>query len=276
MILGIDLGGTNVRIGQLCDGKMVNKIVEPSPGQMPLEKSLVYLKSQINKMFTPEVRGIGVGVPSVLDSETGVVYNVANIPSWEEVPLKKILESEFNVPVYINNDSNCFTLGEKKFGEGRPFKHMVGVTLGTGVGAGIIINHHLFGGSNTGAGEIGCLPYLDATLEDYCGSMFFKTHHNTTGKEAAEKARKNDPAALAIWNEFGVHMGRLVEAIVLAYDPEAIIFGGGITSAFPLFEPAMKKAVSNFPYPKSMEKLQIRISTNPDIAILGAAALVEE
>ena len=276
MILGIDLGGTNVRVGQLSDGKLINKIVEPSPGQMPLEESLIYLKDQINKMFTPEVRGIGVGVPSVLDSETGVVYNVANIPSWVEVPLKEILESEFKVPVYINNDSNCFALGEKKFGEGRPFKHMVGVTLGTGVGAGIIINHHLFGGSNTGAGEVGCLPYLDATLEDYCGSMFFKTHHNTTGKEAAEKARNNDPAALAVWKEFGIHMGRLVEAIVLAYDPEAIVFGGGITAAFPLFESAMKEAMSNFPYPKSMEKLQIRISTNPDIAILGAAALVEE
>jgi glucokinase len=276
MILGIDLGGTNVRIGQLSDDRLVNKITAPSPGQMPLEESLTYLKAQISKMMTPQTRGIGVGVPSVLDSETGMVYNVANIPSWIEVPLKDILESEFNVPVYINNDSNCFTLGEKKFGEGRPFKHLVGVTLGTGVGAGIIINDHLYGGSNTGAGEIGCLPYLGVTLEDYCGSMFFKTQHNTTGKEAAEKARNNDPEALLIWEEFGIHMGRLVETIVFAYDPEAIIFGGGITTAFPLFESAMHQAMKEFPYPKSMEKLQIRISTNPDIAILGAAGLVEE
>ncbi len=276
MILGIDLGGTNVRIGQLSNGELVNKVTEPSPGQMPLEASITYLKDQIRKMITPETKGIGVGVPSVLDSETGIVYNVANIPSWVEVPLKDILESEFKVPVFINNDSNCFALGEKKFGEGRPFKHMVGVTLGTGVGAGIIINHHLYGGSNTGAGEIGCLPYLDATLEDYCGSMFFKTHHQTTGKEAAENARKNDPVALQVWEEFGVHMGRLVEAIVFAYDPEAIVFGGGITSAFPLFESSMQNAMKGFPYPKSLEKLQIRISNNPDIAILGAAALVED
>ncbi|MDD4515902.1 ROK family protein [Massilibacteroides sp.] len=276
MILGIDLGGTNVRLGQLVDGKLINKIIEPSPGQMSLDESLSYLKAQIQRVITPETRGIGVGVPSVLDSETGIVYNVANIPSWVEVPLKDILESEFRIPVYINNDSNCFTLGEKKIGEGRSFKHLVGVTLGTGVGAGIIINNHLYGGSNTGAGEIGCLPYLDATLEDYCGSMFFKTHYNTTGKEAAEKAMNKNSEAITIWNEFGRHMGRLVEAIVLSYDPEAIIFGGGITAAFPLFEQAMKEAMTDFPYPKSIEKLQIRISTNPDIAILGAAALVEE
>lgn len=275
MILGIDLGGTNVRIGQLINGKLIHKATAPSPGKMPLEESLAYLKTQIRQMITPETRGIGVGVPSVLDSKTGVVYNVANIPSWVEVPLKDLLESEFNIPVYINNDSNCFALGEKKFGEGRPFKHMAGVTLGTGVGAGIIINNQLYGGSNTGAGEIGCLPYLEATLEDYCGSMFFKTHHNTTGKEAAEKAHTNDPTALRIWEEFGVHMGRLVEAIVFAYDPEAIVFGGGITSAFPLFEASMRHTMKAFPYPKSMEKLQIRISTNPDIAILGAAGLVD-
>ncbi|MDD2437075.1 MAG: ROK family protein [Massilibacteroides sp.] len=275
MILGIDLGGTNVRIGQLVDGKLVNKITEPSPGKMPLEESIVYLKTQIQKMFTSQTRGIGVGVPSVLDSDTGIVYNVANIPSWIEVPLKEILETEFQVPVSINNDSNCFALGENKFGEGRPFKHMVGITLGTGVGAGVIINHQLYEGSNTGAGEIGCLPYLGGTLEDYCGSMFFKTYH-TTGKEAAEKAHRNDPEALKIWKEFGQHMGRLVETTVLIYDPEAIIFGGGITSAFPLFEPAMRKTMTGFPYPKSMEKLQIRISSLPDISILGAAALIEE
>lgn len=276
MILGIDLGGTNVRIGQLTEGILVDKITEPSPGQMPLDESIDYLKAKIRKLFTPETRGIGVGVPSVLDSETGVVYNVANIPSWTEVPLKDILESEFGVPVFINNDSNCFALGEKKFGEGRPFRNMAGVTLGTGVGSGIIINNALYGGTNTGAGEIGCLPYLQATYEDYCGSAFFTRIHNTTGREAAEKARLNNPSALKIWEEFGLHMGRLVEAIVLVYDPEAIVFGGGITSAFPLFEKAMYDSMKNFPYPKSLAKLQIRISTNPDIAILGAAGLVEE
>jgi glucokinase len=276
MKLGIDLGGTNVRIGQLANGRLVNQTKGASPGKMPLDESIAYLKAQIWKMFTPKTRGIGVGVPSVLDSETGIVYNVANIPAWVEVPLKEILEKEFKVPVFINNDSNCFALGEKKFGKGRPFKHLVGITLGTGVGAGIIINNQLYGGSNTGAGEIGCLPYLDATLEDYCGSMFFQTQHRTTGTDAAERARNNDPEALKIWNEFGKHIGKLVEAVVFAYDPEAIIFGGGISSAFPLFESAMRKTMDKFPYPKSIEKLQIHISELPDVAILGAAALVEE
>lgn len=120
----------------------------------------------------PEVAGIGVGVPSVVDSEEGIVYNVANIPSWAEVPLKRLLQERFSVPVYINNDSNCFALGVKLFGEGRKYRNLVGMTIGTGVGTGIIINGELYSGQNTGAGEIGSLPYLSHDFEHYCSSGF--------------------------------------------------------------------------------------------------------
>lgn len=274
MILGIDLGGTNIRIGQIENGKIMQKISAPSPSKMPLKESIGYLISAISRMVTPETEGIGIGVPSVLDMESGVVYNVANIPSWEEVHLKEILETEFHIPVYINNDSNCFTLGEKRFGEGVGFKNVVGVTLGTGVGAGVVINNNLYSGSNTGAGEIGCLPYLEATYEHYCGSEYFTVYHQTTGKEAAQQALAGEPKAHEIWNEFGHHIGMLVQAILFTYDPDVIIFGGGITDAFPYFSKNMKDTMSSFPYPRSLDKLQIRISQNPDIAILGAAALV--
>lgn len=274
MILGIDLGGTNIRIGQIADGKIVQKVSAPSPSGMPLEESIAYVKTTIRGMMATGVTGIGIGVPSVLDKETGIVYNVANIPAWEEVHLKQILEEEFQVPVCINNDSNCFTLGEKRFGEGKPFRNLVGVTLGTGVGAGVIIDNELYSGSNTGAGEIGCLPYLENTYEHYCGSEFFTSYYQITGKEAAQRALEGDPKALEVWNEFGKHIGMLVQAILFTYDPDAIIFGGGITDAFPYFSKTMHETMHAFPYPRSLDKLQIRISRNNDIAILGAAALV--
>lgn len=274
MILGIDLGGTNIRVGQIEDGEIVQKISAPSPSRMSLGESITYLKSTVSRMMTPEVKGIGIGVPSVVDIEKGVVYNVANIPAWEEVHLKTLLEAEFHVPVCINNDSNCFALGEKRFGEGADFENMVGVTLGTGVGAGVIVGSQLYSGSNTGAGEIGCLPYLEATYEHYCGSEFFTTYHQTTGKEAARNAFAGERQAQKIWNEFGGHIGKLVQAILFVYDPEAIVFGGGITEAFPLFSKRMEETIRTFPYPRSLDRLQIRISNNPDIAILGAAALV--
>lgn len=275
MKVGIDLGGTNIRIGKMQDGKIIQKISAPSPSKMALGESLTYLKSVIAPMITQEVTGIGIGVPSVVDVTQGIVYNVTNIPSWEEVHLKSLLEDEYSLPVYVNNDANCFALGENRFGEGKPFANMLGVTLGTGVGAGVIINNELYNGTNTGAGEIGCMRYLDHVYEHYCGSEFFTAYHHTTGKEAAERARNQDPEALRIWSEYGRHLGELVQVILYAYDPEAIVFGGGITNAYPFFAASMKEALQGFYYPASVEKLQIRLSTNPDIALLGAVALVQ-
>ena len=275
MILGIDLGGTNIRIGQIENGQIIHKISAPSPSAMKLEESLNYLKSVIAPLITNEVKSIGIGVPSVLDIEKGIVYNVANIPSWEEVHLRDILQGAFHLPVFLNNDSNCFALGEKRFGKGIPFSNMLGVTLGTGVGTGVIINNELYGGRNTGAGELGCIPYLEATYEHYCGSEFFPAYHQMTGKEAAKKAQAGDSQALKVWEEYGNHLGQFIQAALFAYDPEAIIFGGGIAEAYPFFEKSMRESMASFPYPKSVENLQIRISKNTDIAILGAAALAQ-
>jgi len=275
MILGIDLGGTNIRIGQIVDGQIRHKVSAPSPSKMNLEESIKYMKATIAHLITPQVKGIGIGVPSVLDIEEGIVYNVTNIPAWEEVHLKKVLEDEFHIPVYINNDSNCFTLGEKRFGEGKPYNNIVGVTLGTGVGAGVVVDNELYGGSNTGAGEIGCIQYLESTYEHYCGSEFFSTYYHTTGEEIANRAKNNDKEALKIWDEYGKHIGELIHAILFAYDPDAIIFGGGITDAYIFFEGSMRERMKQFPYPNSLKNLQIKISKNPDIAILGAAALVK-
>ena len=191
MKIGIDLGGTNIRVGLVENGSLVRKEVVTCPSKATYEEVLGRLEGLIDRVMCPEVAGIGVGVPSVVDSEEGIVYNVANIPSWTEVPLKRLLQERFSVPVYINNDSNCFALGVKLFGEGRKYRNLVGMTIGTGVGTGIIINGELYSGQNTGAGEIGSLPYLSHDFEHYCSSGFFVRYYNLTGKEAAEKAKKD-------------------------------------------------------------------------------------
>jgi glucokinase len=275
MLLGIDLGGTNVRVAQIEEGRVVKKISEPSPSAMALEPSLEYLKKVIGKMIVPGVEGIGIGVPSVVDVARGIVYNVTNIPSWKEVHLKDVLESEFGVPVYINNDANTFVLGEKEWGRAAGFKDVVGVALGTGVGAGIVINGALYAGRNTGAGEIGSLPYIDATLEDYCGSNFFSRLHGTTGRKAADAAREGDAAALKLWDEFGGHIGMLMQIVLFTFDPEVVVFGGGLAGAWGLFEGAMRAKMAEFPYPETVRNIRIEVSENPDIQILGAAALAK-
>jgi glucokinase len=277
MTIGIDLGGTNVRCGLVENGSVVTRLSEPCRSDQSEHVVLEQIEGLIRQVMNPSVKGIGIGVPSVVDVEKGIVYNVTNIPSWIEVHLKDYMESKFGVPVHVNNDANCFALGEHRYRchEGNAFRNTIGVTLGTGVGAGVIIDNRLYSGSNTGAGEIGCLPYLDRTLEDYCGSNFFADYHNTTGKEALELARSGDANALKMWEEFGKHIGIAVKIILYAYDPDAIIFGGSITNAYSFFEAAMRKEMESFFFPETIKKLQILISTRDDISLLGAAALCD-
>ncbi|WP_321333484.1 ROK family protein [uncultured Bacteroides sp.] len=274
MKLAIDLGGTNIRIGQIEGGSVVRKTGIPCPSQESYSEVLSRIEVLIEQMMTGQVEGIGIGVPSVVDSEKGIVYNVANIPSWKEVHLKAVLQEKFSVPVYVNNDANCFALGEKLFGEGTSFNNVVGLTLGTGVGTGIIINGKLYSGHNTGAGEIGSLPYLKRDFEYYCSSAFFVDNYQISGKEAAERAACNDTFALNIWKDFGVHIGNLMKAILFTYDPEAIIIGGGIATAFPFFVESMKESMSTFPYPETLKRVRIVVSKNENISLLGASALI--
>lgn len=274
MRLSIDLGGTHVRIAQVENGRCLKKVSVDCPAQQDASAILNLLSQLINSMMNEQVEGIGIGVPSIVDPQKGIVYNVANISSWKEIHLKDTLESEFRLPVAINNDSNCFTLGVKMFGEGQSYANMVGVTLGTGIGAGVIIDHNLYGGEFMGAGEIGNLPYLDSDFEHYCSSFFFK-RHNTSGVETAEKANLGDSDAIQLWNEFGLHLGNLMKAILFTYAPQAIILGGGISPAFPLFKYAMEEAMRDFPYKVLLNKVEINISQEEDASLLGASALIK-
>jgi glucokinase len=273
MKIGVDLGGTNIRAGIVDCGATVKKLSEPCKAKMPEQAILNQLKEMISALMVPGVESIGVGVPSVVDVERGIVYNVANIPSWKEVHLKSILEKEFHLPVAVNNDCNCFALGEYYFGTGKIYKNMVCLALGTGAGAGIIINGKLYAGHNAGAGEIGCLPYLAHDYEYYCSGNFFIKEHGITGKEAFKRGCAGDRHTMDLWNEMGLHIGNLIKAVLFTYDPQAIILGGSIANAFNFFSEKMYESLKRFPYPETVERIAIRNSQKEDVALLGAAAL---
>jgi glucokinase len=208
-----------------------------------------------------------------VDAERGIVYNAANILSWKKVYLKDILEREFRIPVFVNNESNCFAFGERYYGEGTTYRNIVCVTLGTGVGAGIVINDELYNGNNTGAGEIGSLPYLDADYEYYCSRKLFD-RNNVSGREALDMALAGDADMISLWNKMGGHVGNLIKAILFTYDPQAIILGGGLSSGYPLFSKKMFEVIGTFPYPETLKRVKILLSRKEDIYLLGAAALV--
>ena len=275
MEIGIDLGGTNMRIGMVDNGVLLHKECVDCPAHASQQEVMLCLKKLIDKNLNDQVRGIGIGVPSVVDAEQGIVYNVANITSWKRVELKKELEETFHLPVFVNNDSNCFTLGVARYEMDHFEGDLVGVTMGTGIGAGIVVNGNLYAGKNTGAGEIGSIKYLDRDFEHYCSSDFFVREYHTTGKEAACKAHNGEPDALKIWDDFGQHVGELMKVILYTYDPQKIVIGGGISSAFPLFEESMRRNMADFPYLQTLKNIEISVCKNADIALLGASALVK-
>jgi glucokinase len=272
-VVGVDLGGTNVRAGLVVDGRLAGVRSVPVRGQGAEGDVLEDLFSAIDAIISPDVAGIGAGVPSIIDLKTGTVYDVQNIPSWKKVPLKAILEERYRRPVYVNNDANCFAAGEKHFGKLGPYDNAVGLIVGTGLGAGIIANGRLYSGINCGAGEFGMLPYLDRNFEAYASGQFFRRVHGSSGREAAERAGRGDRTALAMFDEFGGHLGEAVKAICYAVDPEIIVLGGSVSKSYGHFQAALWRAFQSYAYSLAKERLRIEVSETENIAILGAAAL---
>ena len=136
MNIAVDLGGTNVRVGLVEGNRIVRLLSQPCHAKGPEEEVTGQIFSMIEELLPGSpVKGIGVGVPSVVDMDKGIVYDVIGIPSWKEVHLKELLEARFSLPAYINNDCNCFALGVSRFGEAKGYREAVCVTLGTGVGS---------------------------------------------------------------------------------------------------------------------------------------------
>ncbi|WP_127019612.1 ROK family protein [Flagellimonas beolgyonensis] len=272
-ILGIDIGGTKIKLGKV-KGREVLKshIIDVDPSDS-VEVSLEKLYDAIDTIITDSIEAIGIGVPAVVDPESGVVYDVQNIPSWKEVPMKDLIQDRYQIPAHINNDANCFALGEKYFGKAMDHANCVALSLGTGLGMGIIINNELYNGVLCGAGEVGMLPYKDKILEHYAGSFFFDGKYGQSAKELYKKALMNDSTALMAFGEYGVHLGEAIKAILYMFAPEAIILGGSISRAYTFFEKSLQSALDTFAYQKQLEHFKIETSDLVDSPELGAAAL---
>lgn len=273
-VVGVDIGGTHVRAGKVKNGEISKYVTNfiPAEAENPFQVTDVVIET-IRKVFDKDVEAIGVGVPSLVDKEKGIVYDVQNIPSWKLINLIEILENEFKVNVYIDNDANCFALGENIYGNGIDTMNFVGLTMGTGIGAGIINNGDLIQDANCGAGEFGMLPYLDTTYEDYCSGKFFKDKYNICGADLYDKAAKGDAEAIKIFDEFGTHVGNIIKVIMFTNDPKKIIIGGSVSKSSRFFSYAMMKQIESFPYKNARQNIKIEFSEMMNSGILGAACL---
>ena len=272
-VIGVDLGGTKVHAARISKRRILKSSRQLISSQGSEQVVLQEVINTIEAVFSDDVAGIGVGVPSVVDVEKGIVYDVQNIPSWKEIHLKEILEERFQVPVYINNDANCFAIGEKYFGKGQSSENLIGLIVGTGMAGGIIINGQLYNGNNCGAGEFGMMPYLEHYYEYYCSGQFFTRKYGITGEVLHARALKGDKEALQIFDEFGAHLGNALLAILYALDIQLIILGGSVSKAYAFYQDALWKRLQTFVFGHTLERLKIEISEDDSIPILGAAAL---
>lgn len=276
IVVGVDLGGTNVQTVRLGNMKIEKSFSREISAQAESDIVLNQLKQAIDNALNDNVTAIGVGVPGLVDLNNGVVYDMVNIPSWKKIPLQSILEKEYNIPVFINNDANCFALSECYFGAGKNFDNLVGLIIGTGLGAGIIFDNKIYSGANCGAGEFGMLPYLEHNYEYYASGQFFKNIYQASGKDVFYLAQQGQTQALKIFEEFGTHLGKAIAAVFYTIDPEIIILGGSVSKAYPFFKEAMERSLAQVEYQTAVRKLKVVVSKEKYSPVLGAAALAFE
>lgn len=273
-IIGVDLGGTKVAAGKITGGRLGEqvsaKIDQNSEDPMDAVRLMGDL---IDRLMDNKVRGIGIGVPGLVNRDWGIVYDVLNIPNWKEVPLKALIEERFDVPVYVDNDANCFAMGEYRYGAYAGNSDFVGITLGTGMGSGIIKNGKLIPDAHCCSGEFGTMSYLDGIYENYTSGMYFKMKYGKNGEEVAQKAREGEPWALRAYREMGSHLGKSINTIIMAVDPPLVIIGGSVARAREFFEESMWESIRKIPFPSVLDNFRVEFTDTDNIAILGAAAL---
>ena len=252
-IIGIDIGGTTFS-SALFDENL--DIIKTSEKQLISEidstnSLLLALSEQINAFDDGEIAGIGVSCPGPLDSKNGIVLDTPNLELLQNINLKKELELRCSLPVYIENDANLFALGEWHQQQDST-NVFAGVTLGTGLGFGVVINGEIFSGAHGLATEYAISPLNHGNWETYVSiSGIKKLSKKHIGKEHTPRelhnmAKQNNADAILVWSEFGTHLGLALSHFINMMDPEMISIGGGVSRAFNSFESAMISSLNEF------------------------------
>jgi glucokinase len=300
LIIGIDLGGTNLKIALLdLRYRIKDKEVLNTQKFIKKENLISAILDSINKIIEnnklsrANILGIGLGLPGPIDYERGVVHFFPNIPGWKEVNLKSILERRLRLPVFVDNDAKLMSLAEYKLGAAKGSSNAVCITLGTGVGGGIILNGNLYRGSSNASGEIGHMPINEkgprcncggrACLETYIGNnqilkearrMF---RRDITLEELSYLARKQNRQAQTIWLKI---TGRLALALVGAVNllnPDCIVIGGGVAGAGKILFDNVRKIILRQAMSVQARHVKVfKAKLGNNAGLIGAAILVKE
>ena len=289
---GVDVGGTTVKLGLFTvEGELLDKweikTYTENEGERILPDVAEAIKGKIAEKLlkAEEICGIGVGVPAPVD-KNGAIERAANV-GWMAKEIKKELEELTGFPCVIGNDANVAALGEMWKGAGEGEKDLIMVTLGTGVGGGIIIDGHAVVGAHGAGGEIGhitgCLEqYASATGLVRLAKRYFEkntknsilTGKEITAKEVFDAAKAGDAAALEITEEFGAYLGQALVNLAATVDPAVFVIGGGVSKAGDILLETVRKYFYDHAF-YGNQKTKITLATlGNDAGIYGAAKQV--
>ncbi len=273
LYIGVDIGGTSIVAARFSENELLARHEVDTGSQRPAEDIMESLFEAINRVLNDEVAGIGIGMPGFMDTESGEILLINNIPSFKGFSVKQAVEKRFNLPVFQNNDANCFALGETYFGAGKGYSNLVGVTLGTGLGGGIIINRRIHAGLVGGAGELGCLPFRGGIVEDFCSAALFASKYDKTGAELFKEAQSGNKDSIMAFDELARNIGELLNLVMYILAPEAFIIGGSVAKAWEFLEKPMKEEMDRFPVELISKKTDLVPAQLDNAGLYGAAAL---
>ena len=308
--IGIDIGGTNTDLGLVrSDGECLTRLNFPTPdcttADTFVERLCAAIGELLEKSGSPTLLGIGIGAPNG-NSLTGCIEEASNLPQLSNLPLKQILEERLHLPVAVGNDANAAALGEMVYGGAKDLQDFVTITLGTGVGSGIVINRRLLLGVHGNAGEIGhsilvpdgrlcscgrrgcveeyasargiCKTFIELrnAKDSYNGMLDGFADNQLSPKLIAEAAQQGDALSIETFERTGYYLGLACANVVSHLAPQKIFLMGGPTQAGSLLMNPTRKSFDDnlLSIYKGQVKIELTHLRSNDAAILGAAALI--
>jgi glucokinase len=298
-IIGIDLGGTNLRIGlfnyklKILDKKVFS--TQKFKDKDSLIEGMIQSVRDIvinNSVEKNRILGIGLALPGPLNYKKQIIHFFPNIKGWHNIPLGKIMRERLGINIFIDNDANLICMAEYYTWLHKKYDNVVCITLGTGVGGGLIIEKKLYRGTNYVAGEIGHIPISKdgpycgcgqrGCLESYVSNLkiiqkakeVFKK--DISLEELSRLAKLNNKKAIKIWKDAGEKIGTALAGVVNLLNPAAIVIAGGVSNAGKVLFDSIKETVKKRAMPIQAKQIKILSSHLKDNAgIMGAALLVK-
>lgn len=292
--IGVDIGGTNLRGALvLTSGEVVNRFRSKSSIADGAEPFLGRLAGSVIELIAGaekhgvQVRGVGLGVPGLIGSD-GMVHSSVNLRPLEGLNLSGLLSSRLHLPVVSGNDANLIAMGEAYAGAGRGMKSLVVITIGTGLGSGLILDGRLWAGAGGFAAELGHLTVEPEGIPCPCGNRgcleqyvsataLSRYGEGRSPEELALQARAGEPAACAAFETIGYWLGTALAGLINTLNLDGVVIGGGVAEGYDLFAPVLYRTMNQRAFSRIVEQVTLcKSSLGDDAGLVGAALIAAE